>query len=151
MSGKRAFTSMALAAAFTAALTACASVPYEERAALFEASLNSNIGQPSDSLLLRYGAPSRTLALNNGGQILEYSRSDTRISGGGTYTAYDVVRQRRQVRDEDGVVREVNERVQVPVERQSPVSQQRFTCNIRWQIDQDNIIQAVAWDGNDCF
>lgn len=130
---------------------ACAGASYGERQAAFEASLQSNVGQNSDALLLRYGAPTRTMALNGGGQIFEYSRSETQVSGGGTYTAYDVVRQKRQVRDADGVVREVTDKVQVPVERQSPVVQRTLNCNIRWQVSKDSLVQAVAWDGSDCF
>jgi len=140
-----------LAAVCAVFLGACVTVPYGERLATFEGGLRSYVGQNSDVLLLAFGAPSQTAYLNSGGRLFEYSRSETVVSGGGTFTSFNTVRQRRQVRDENGLVREVSNRVQVPVQQRVPITQQNLNCNIRWKISPQNIVQAFAWDGNDCF
>ncbi|MGD1957123.1 MAG: hypothetical protein ACFBZ9_18240 [Sphingomonadales bacterium] len=134
------------------ALSSCmAGASSGERQMAFEAALQDYIGQNSDALLLRYGPPTQVVPMSQGGRLFSYSREEARLSGGGTFTAYDTVRQKREVLDADGTVRTVEEKVQIPVERQRDITRTTLRCNIRWQLDNDDVVQAVAWDGNDCF
>ncbi|MEM7569109.1 MAG: hypothetical protein AAF337_04880 [Pseudomonadota bacterium] len=132
-------------------LGGCVGPTYQERQSTFEGQLNQYVGASSDELILRFGIPDQSAPLRDGGQVLSYSRAFEQISGGGTFTAYDTVRQKRVVTAADGSQRTVEERVQVPVERQTPITKSVLTCDIRWRVDGDGVVQDYAWDGNDCF
>lgn len=139
------------AAMATLLLAGCVGPTYSERQATFEGELNRYVGVSSDELILRFGVPTQTVALREGGQLFSYSRAVEQVSGGGTFTAYDTVRRERVVRDPDGEERVVKERVQVPVERRTPITTTVLNCNIRWRISDAGIAETYAYDGNDCF
>jgi hypothetical protein len=48
-------------------------------------------------------------------------------------------------------VRQVEERQSVPVTRVNPVYTRVLTCTRRFVIDQNDVVQTFAWEGNSCF
>lgn len=133
------------------AVVGCETVPYEERKAGYEARLWSFVGGNVDALVLAFGPPTEQFDLSQGGRMLQWSESRTQTSGGDSYTTYDTVRSTRQIRDNDGTVRVVEDSVQVPVTRTNPISTNTYACTVRWRIRPDNMVDSFTWQGNSCF
>jgi hypothetical protein len=135
----------------TTVLAGCETVSYDERKAIFEARNASYIGRHVDELILAFGPPTESFELSRGGRVLQWSNARTVTGGGDSYTTYDTVRNVREVRDQDGVVRRVEDSIQVPVTRTNPVYTRTLECRIRWQVEPDGSVANFTWEGNSCF
>jgi hypothetical protein len=143
---------LALALAGTAFVTACETVPYEERVKAFEDSVNARfIGRSSDDLILAFGPPQSSYKLSDGRDVLQYSNDRTYTTGGGSYTSYETVSRYRTVREPDGTQRRVEERVSVPVTNTSPIQTINQICTRRFVVSQDRRVESFSWQGNACF
>lgn len=133
-------------------VAACETIPYEERVAAYEASVRQRfMGQSADTLVLALGPPERTFTLSDGREMFQYSLDETRTRGGDSYTTYETSTRVREVRAPDGSVSQVEEKITVPVVRTNPVYTERRTCIRRFIIDQNDVVQDFAWQGNACF
>ena len=133
-------------------VAACETIPYEERVAAYEASVRQRfMGQSADTLVLALGPPERTFTLSDGREMFQYSLDETRTRGGDSYTTYETSTRVREVRAPDGTVSQVEEKITVPVVRTNPVYTERRTCIRRFIIDQNDMVQDFAWQGNACF
>jgi hypothetical protein len=135
----------------TALLAGCETVSYDERKAIFEARNASYIGRHVDELILAFGPPTQSFDLSRGGRVLQWANSRTETGGGDSYTSYDTVRNVREVRDQDGTIRRIEDSVQVPVTRTNPVYTRTIECSIRWQVEADGRVANFIWEGNSCF
>jgi len=86
---------------------------------------------------MRKGPPTSSATLSNGNRVLQYERSENRVSGGNSYTTYRTV-------NVNGTL------VQVPVNNTIPVSSTTRTCDLRFVVDPSNTI--ISWNkaGNHC-
>lgn len=150
--GFRKTTLIAVALAGVLGVAACETIPYEERVAAYEASVRQRfVGQSADTLVLALGPPDSTFTLSDGRDLFQYSLDETRTSGGDSYTTYETSTRVREVRAPDGSVSQVEERISVPVVRTNPVYTERRSCTRRFIIDQNDVVQDFAWQGNACF
>lgn len=150
--GFRKTTLIAVALAGVLGAAACETIPYEERVAAYEASVRQRfVGQSADTLVLALGPPDSTFTLSDGRDLFQYSLDETRTRGGDSYTAYETSTRVREVRAPDGTVSQVEERISVPVVRTNPIYTERRTCTRRFIIDQNDVVQDFAWQGNACF
>ncbi|MEN9855795.1 MAG: hypothetical protein RLZZ157_921 [Pseudomonadota bacterium] len=133
-------------------LTACETIPYEERVKAYEDGIAARfIGKSSDDLVLALGPPQSTYKLSDGREVLQYTNNLTFQSGGGSYTRYETVTRTRQVRDASGVTREVAESQQIPVQQIDPIQTTVRTCTRRFVITSDKRVADFKWEGNACF
>lgn len=147
---KRLLTALALAAlSFTAA---CETVPYEERVRAFEDSVAMRfVGKSVDELILALGPPNSSYKLSDGRDVLQYEIDRTYTTGGGSYTSYQTATRTRQVRDNDGTVRNVEERQTIPVQNVEPIRTINQACTRRFVVSQDKRVETFRWEGNSCF
>lgn len=145
-----------LFAAFTiAALTstaACETIPYEERVKAFEDSINLRfVGRSVDDLILAFGPPNSSYKLSDGRDVLQYEIDRTFTTGGGSYTSYQTETRTRQVRENDGTVRNVEERQTIPVQNVEPIRTVNQVCTRRFVVTPDKQVVDFRWQGNACF
>jgi len=141
-------------AAFTALLTlgACETVPYAERVAAYEASVNAQfVGKSADELVLALGPPMSSFKLSDGRDVFQYARDNTYTTGGGSYTSYESYTRRREVIRPDGTVQVIKDRESVPVQRVEPLRTVSEVCVRRFVMSKDGIVESFRWEGNDCF
>lgn len=135
--------------AFTAA---CETVPYEERVRAYEDSVTMRfVGKSVDELILAYGPPDSSYKLSDGRDVLQYESDRTLTSGGGSYTSYETATRVRQIRDNDGTVRNVEERQTIPVQNVEPIRTINQQCVRRFVVAQDKRVSEFRWQGNSCF
>jgi hypothetical protein len=133
-------------------LGGCETIPYAERVAAYEAQVQARfVGQSADTLVIALGPPTTTFALSDGREVFQYSTERTITGGGDSYTTTETSTRVREFREADGTVRQVEERVSVPVTRVNPVYTRTQTCTRRFVIDQNDTVQSFAWEGNSCF
>ena len=117
----------------------------------YNALLNTWINDSSDNLVARWGAPANVFNLNNGGKVFEYSHQNCITTGGYTYT----VPQTTHTVGDSSVVGSGGyafgthygtQTTHVPVT--VPQSVQCHTCNTRFTVSNNGIIQAWSWSGN---
>lgn len=131
---------------------ACETVPYEDRVKAFEDSVTARfVGKSVDELILAYGPPNSSYKLSDGRDVLQYEIDRTYTTGGGSYTSYQTATRTRQVRDNDGAVRNVEERQSVPVQNIEPIRTYNQVCTRRFVVTQDKRVEAFRWQGNSCF
>lgn len=141
-----------LALAGVLGVAACETIPYEERVAAYESAVRQRfVGQSADTLVLALGPPDSTFTLSDGREMFQYSLDETRTRGGDSYTTYETSTRVREVRAPDGSVSQVEEKITVPVVRTNPIYTERRTCVRRFIIDQNDMVQDFAWEGNACF
>jgi hypothetical protein len=147
---KRLLTALTLA---TLALTAaCETVPYEERVKAYEDSVAMRfVGKSVDELILAFGPPNSSYKLSDGRDVLQYEVDRTFTTGGGSYTSYQTETRTRRVRDNDGTVRNVEERYTVPVQNVEPIRTVNQECVRRFVVSQDKRVETFRWQGNSCF
>jgi hypothetical protein len=130
----------------------CETIPYAERVAAYEAQMQARfVGQSADTLVIALGPPDRSYALSDGREVFQYSREQTITGGGDSYTTTETSTRVREIRESDGTVRQVEERISVPVTRVNPVYTRNLACTRRFVIDQNDTVQSFAWEGNSCF
>ncbi len=147
---KRLFTALTLTV--LALTAACETVPYEERVKAYEDSVAARfIGRSVDELILAFGPPNASYKLSDGRDVLQYAVDRTYTSGGGSYTSYQTATRTRQVRDNDGTVRNVQETQQIPVQTVEPIRTTNQVCTRRFIIALDKRVEGFRWEGNSCF
>jgi hypothetical protein len=147
---KRIFSLLALSA--LALTAACETIPYEERVKAFEDSVTARfVGRSVDELILAFGPPSSSYKLSDGRDVLQYEVDRTFTTGGGSYTSYQTATRTRQVRDNDGTVRNVEERQSIPVQNIEPIRTINQVCTRRFVISTDKRVEDFRWQGNSCF
>lgn len=130
----------------------CETVPYEDRVKAFEDSVTARfVGRSVDELILAFGPPNSSYKLSDGRDVLQYEIDRTYTTGGGSYTSYQTATRTRQVRDNDGTVRNVEERQSVPVQNIEPIRTYNQFCTRRFVVTQDKRVEAFRWQGNSCF
>jgi hypothetical protein len=147
---KRLLTALTLT---TLALTAaCETVPYEERVKAYEDSVAARfMGKSVDELILAFGPPNSSYKLSDGRDVLQYEVDRTFTTGGGSYTSYQTATRTRQIRDNDGTVRNVEERQSIPVQNVEPIRTINQICTRRFVIAADKRVEDFRWQGNSCF
>jgi hypothetical protein len=147
---KRVLTALALSALTVTA--ACETVPYEDRVKAFEDSVTARfVGKSVDELILSFGPPNSSYKLSDGRDVLQYESDRTHTTGGGSYTSYETATRTRQVRDQDGTVRNVEERQSIPVQNVEPIRTYNLVCTRRFVISQSKQVESFRWQGNACF
>ncbi len=147
---KRLLIAMSLTA--LALTAACETVPYEERVKAFEDSVNLRfVGKSVDELILALGPPNSSYKLSDGRDVLQYEIDRTFTTGGGSYTSFETATRTRQVRDNDGTVRNVEERQTIPVQNVSPIQTINQVCARRFVVTPDKRVSEFRWQGNSCF
>ena len=147
---KRLLTALTLSA--LALTAACETVPYDERVKAYEDSVALRfVGKSVDELILAFGPPNSSYKLSDGRDVLQYEVDRTYTTGGGSYTSYETQTRTRRVRDNDGNVRNVEERVTVPVQNVEPIRTVNQDCVRRFVVSQDKRVETFRWQGNACF
>ena len=147
---KRLLTALTFSA--LALTSACETVPYEERVKAYEDSVALRfVGKSSDELILAFGPPNSSYKLSDGRDVLQYEIDRTFTTGGGSYTSYESRTRTRQVRDNDGTVRNIEERVSYPVQNIEPIRTINQVCTRRFVVGQDKRVETFRWQGNSCF
>jgi hypothetical protein len=133
-------------------LGACETIPYEERVKAFEYRVAERfVGKSVDEVILSLGPPNSSYKLSDGRDVLQYELDRTYTTGGSSYTSYQTITRTRQIRDNDGSVRNIEERQSVPVQNIEPIRTINQSCTRRFVITQDKRVEAFRWDGNACF
>jgi hypothetical protein len=147
---KRLLIALTLSAlTFTAA---CETIPYEERVKAYEDSVSMRfIGKSVDELILAFGPPNSSYKLSDGRDVLQYEVDRTYTTGGGSYTSYQTATRTRQVRDNDGTIKNVEERQSIPVQTVEPIRTINQACTRRFVVAADKRVEAFRWEGNSCF
>ena len=147
---KRLLTAFTLSTLTLAA--ACETIPYEERVKAYEDSVTMRfVGKSVDELILAYGPPDSSYKLSDGRDVLQYESDRTFTSGGGSYTSYQTATRTRQVRDNDGTVRNVQESQTIPVQNVEPIRTVNQVCTRRFVVTADKRVSEFRWQGNSCF
>jgi hypothetical protein len=143
---------IALTLSALALTAACETVPYEERVKAFEDSIAARfVGKSVDELILAFGPPQSSYKLSDGRDVLQYESDRTFTTGGGSYTSYQTATRTRQVRDNDGTVRNVEERQTIPVQNVEPIRTVNQLCTRRFVVSHDKRVETFRWEGNSCF
>lgn len=147
---KRLILSLGLSA--LAFVSACETVPYAERVALFEQSVNARfVGRSVDELILALGPPQSSFKLSDGRDVLQYEVDRTITTGGGSYTSFQTVNRDRRVREADGSVRVIQDRQTIPVQNNQPITTFNQVCKRRFVVGVDKKVERFSWEGNACF
>ena len=136
---RAALTSFALVCSLV--LAGCASMN-EEAARKFQAEMDGYVGRSADELILARGVPTASAPLSTGGKLLEYSKSRTSISGGGSYTTYTPV----FVPNTSGG----GTWISVPSQQTVPIHSSERGCKLTFQVSTDNIVLNWKAEGNEC-
>ena len=118
-------------------LAACAA-PGPSPQQLFEARMQAWIGQHADDLARSLGPPTSAYALTDGGRVLQYARSETNTSGGGSYTV------NTPVQTPSGIVN-------VPQQRTRPVVTTTMHCTLLFSVSPAHVVESWKADGNACY
>ncbi len=130
------FLRLALISALALMLTGCGAI--QARKERYAAEQNKWVGRSVDDLVSAKGVPTGTFSLSNGGKIIEYAKSESKTSGGGSHTVYKSVYQNGQW-------------VQVPQQQANPISTYTANCKTIFKASKVNIIESVTLEGNDCY
>lgn len=135
------------------ALSACETVPYEERVAAFEGKMRADfIGKSVDTLILAFGPPQSSFPLSDGKEMLQYSMEESYTGGGDTYMSYEsVITGYSTYTRPNGTTKQIPIYTQVPVTRVNPVYTVHKNCTKRFVIGPDKLVQDFKWEGNSCF
>ena len=136
---RAALTSFALLCSLV--LAGCASMN-EEAVRQFQAEMDGYVGRSADELILARGVPTASAPLSTGGKLLEYSKSRTSISGGGSYTTYTPV----FVPNTSGG----GTWISVPSQQTVPIHSSERGCKLTFQVSTDNIVLNWKAEGNEC-
>ena len=129
------------------ALAGCATT------ANYEKLLSSWVGSNADNLVMRWGPPSNSYPLSNGGRVLEYSNQRNIQLGGytqtvpqttyssGTASAYGTG---------GSAYGTYSGTSTTYVQRTTPVQNIAMQCITRFTINSQGTITNWAWQGNDC-
>lgn len=123
-------------------LTGCGAA--KKREASFQTEMNGYVGNSADALIRSRGVPTSTATLSDGGRVLEYSKSRTVVSGGGSFTVNKSV----YVPSSTGGV---GTWVSVPQQQAVPVSSRDESCKLIFEISADNLVMGWKSEGRDCF
>jgi hypothetical protein len=124
-------------AALTLVLAACAA-PGPSRQQLFVARMDAWVGQHADDLARSLGPPTSAYTLSNGGRVLQYAKTETTTSGGGSYTV------NTPVQTPSGMVN-------VPQQRTRPVVTATTHCTLLFSVSPAHVIESWKADGNACY
>jgi hypothetical protein len=115
----------------------------------YQLMMNTWINHSTDELFTQWGAPTRTIALQNGGQVLEYVKAWQKVTGPTTYpmpvtnfgsgTVY--------AGNQTGYVN-TSETTYVPLTL--PGSVENYSCTTRFRVSAKHIIEQASWEGNGC-
>lgn len=121
-------------------LTGCGIAKRQQAKADFQSQMNGLIGKSSDALILARGVPTSTASLSDGGKVLEYVKSRTETSGGGSYTQTRAIYQPA-----------TNSYIYVPVQQNIPIGSETMNCKIIVHVSSENKILSWKSEGNDCY
>lgn len=124
-----------MALAITLLLAGCANMATQEE---FKRQADMWIGSNVDDLILKLGPPTSTAYLSDGKRVLQWARSQTSVSGGGSVPVTAPV----LVNGNWG---------QTTQQRSMPVSSSTIECTLNVAVSQKNIIQSWTADGNGCI
>lgn len=127
----------------TCLLAACATVEG------YEQMLNTYIGKSSDQLVREFGVPNRSIELKAGGEVFEYDRRRL-TSTPGTCFDYDHAHFDDYFYDRRGRRHHVA-RVHHPFDTCSSPEVEERVCVTRFFMDEDNIVEDWAHEGDDCL
>ncbi len=135
------------------ALSACETVPYEERVAAFEGKMRADfVGKSVDSVIMAFGPPQSSFTLSDGKDMIQYSVEQSYTGGGDTYMSYEsVVTGYTTYTRPNGTTKQIPIYTQVPVTRVNPVYTVHKKCVKRFIVGADKIVQDFRWEGNSCF
>jgi hypothetical protein len=111
-----------------------------ERQGAFTQEMDAFVGSNADELVVKRGPPSNVATLSTGGKVLEYSKSRTVTSGGGSFTTYASTY-------DPGTKKWVN----VPQQQAIPVSSKESHCKILFKVSPSNIVESWTSEGNGCY
>jgi hypothetical protein len=118
-------------------LAACAAAG-PSRQQLFQARMDAWVGQHADDLARSFGPPTSFYTLSDGGRVLQYAKSETNTSGGGSYTV------NLPVQTPSGTVT-------VPQQRTRPVVTTTTHCTLLFSISPAHVVESWKADGNACY
>lgn len=133
-----------LCAIIVFACSGCGTQRIKELQAKYEGRNNQFIGKTYDELIRGLGVPSGEATLTDGSRIVEYSGSETVISGGGSYP----VPVSSYVPNPNGVG---GFWVYGEKERSLPVSSSTYYCKLDFTISPKNLVQSWKAKGNRCY
>ncbi len=126
------------------ALPGCGTQRIKEQQAKYESNNNQLIGKTYDDLVRTLGVPSGEAKLSDGSKIVEYSSSQIRISGGGSYPIPVSI----YVPNQNGVGgRWINSER----ERSLPVSSKTYFCKLDFTLSAESIVLSWKAEGNHCY
>jgi hypothetical protein len=126
------------------ALAGCGTQRIKEQQAKYEAENNQLIGQSFDDLVRKLGVPSGEAKLSDGSKIVEYSSSQTRVSGGGSYPIPVSI----YVPNQNGVG---GRWIYSERERSLPVSSKTYFCKLDFTLSAGGVVLSWKAEGNHCY
>lgn len=124
-------------------LSGCAAMRQKREAEAFRARLDSLVGQSGDEVLREFGVPTSTVALSDGSRIIEYNKSQTRTSGGGSYAAPKTV----FVNPGNG---SPGMWVNTTQQQFTPVTTRVDSCKLLFEVSASGLVKTWKAEGNDC-
>jgi hypothetical protein len=139
---KASLTKTILLVIATVALSSCGTA--EKQKAAFTYEMDAFVGQSVDNVLTAKGPPTGTASLSSGGRVIEYSKSTTLTSSGGSYTVTQPV----YVPGYGGAP---GTWVQVPQQHTTGASSYEQSCKLLFKVSKDNIVESWKAEGNNCY
>lgn len=125
-------------------LSGCGLQRIKEQKAKFKETNNQLVGKTYDDLIKEKGVPTGEAKLTNGGKVVEYSKSSTETSGGGSYSVPTTTYVPNPYGGAGAWVRGQQQ-------RHTSVSSETLNCNLNFVITPQNIIESWKADGNKCY
>lgn len=122
-------------------------------AAGFEKKLQTWVGAPVDSLVSSWGPPQSAFPLNNGGQVIEYSRSGSMTLPGAMYTTPQTTHHSgtASIYGTGGSATGNYQGTSTTyVTQRGPSTNINLNCVVRFTVDSAGYITKWAWQGNNC-
>lgn len=123
-------------------LTACATT------AGYEAVLNTWVGSTDSNLIDAWGPPDNTYTMSDGRTIVTYSRSQTTVLPGITYTTPQTTYSNGTINGD--VNASYSGTTTTYVQHQGPAQVFTKVCVTRFTVSQDHHIESWRWEGNAC-
>lgn len=122
------------------ALSGCGLARIQEQKEKFAEVNNLLVGKTYDDMVKARGVPTREATLSTGGKVVEYSKSSTTTSGGGSYavptTAY---------------IPSTGTWVQGTQQQAVPVRSHTSSCTLNFVISPSGIVETWKAEGNACY
>lgn len=116
----------------------------------YQKHMNTWVGADADRLLSKWGQPTNTIQLSNGGKVLEYVKQRQHQTGGKTTKVPETTYQDGTVSGPNNSRGTYSGSSTKYVEKTTPVVTHTTTCITRFTVNAQGKITNASWEGGDC-